>query len=310
MVAVVVEEMHDGVPAHKFTAVLIFITVSTGDHGEELAIVVHADGVGPVTRLVRNRDHLGQRHEFHGRSSSKTASSATINPTTSSSRSRPGLKILMHVWLYALLTALVGVGPRRSLKARIPRSSPHTAPTRSVVGHRCAVAASRRASFARPGRARLVQVERLTSRTTWTRRARSGCLRCAMGCQGADIPERWGSGRSPGRRRPCPGPLGPEALPARGVGPKGCAHRHPWLRKLMGCTDMAARRMLIVMTKLVQVDLRSNNVYRTCWVEPRVRVGDQVTLKDSVDPGRRWDVLRVGAVRSSNEIKRGWNNNI
>lgn len=41
--------------------------------------------------------------------------------------------------------------------------------------------ASRRAGFAPPGRARPVQVERPTGRTTRTRRARSGCLWCAAG---------------------------------------------------------------------------------------------------------------------------------
>lgn len=64
------------------------------------------------------------------------------------------------------------------------------------------------------------------------------------------------------------------------------------------------------MTMLVQVDLRSDNRFRTCWVEPRVKVGDQITLKNSEEPGRWWDVLRVGDVRASTDIKRGWNNNI
>jgi hypothetical protein len=63
-------------------------------------------------------------------------------------------------------------------------------------------------------------------------------------------------------------------------------------------------------TMLVQVDLRSDNRYLTCWLEPRVRPGDQVTLRNSPDPDRRWDVLRVGLARPSGDIKRGWNNNI
>jgi hypothetical protein len=79
------------------------------------------------------------------------------------------------------------------------------------------VRASRRASFARPGRARLVQVERPTGRTTWTRRARSGCLWCAMGRRAfAGIPEPpWSRGGAPaagGHLRV----VGPEALPAGG----------------------------------------------------------------------------------------------
>ncbi len=64
------------------------------------------------------------------------------------------------------------------------------------------------------------------------------------------------------------------------------------------------------MTMLVQVDLRSGNRYRTCWVEPRVAIGDRITLKNSDEPKRWWDVLRVGDPRESSEIKRGWNNNI
>ena len=79
------------------------------------------------------------------------------------------------------------------------------------------VRASRRASFARPGRACLVQVERPTGRTTWTRQARSGCLRGAMGYRGGAIPERPGSG---GGAPAAGGPVrvvGPEALPAGGA---------------------------------------------------------------------------------------------
>jgi hypothetical protein len=75
-----------------------------------------------------------------------------------------------------------------------------------------------RAGIARPGRARLVQVERPTG-TTWTRRAGSGCLRCAAGSPRAEagIPERPVSrAGSPGRRRPSPGRR-PEALPAGGT---------------------------------------------------------------------------------------------
>jgi hypothetical protein len=61
------------------------------------------------------------------------------------------------------------------------------------------------------------------------------------------------------------------------------------------------------MTTLVQVDLRSGNRMLTCWVEPKVRVGDRITLKDYDEPGRCWDVLRVGGRRESTEIRRGWN---
>jgi hypothetical protein len=67
---------------------------------------------------------------------------------------------------------------------------------------------------------------------------------------------------------------------------------------------------LIAMTMLVQVDLRAGDRLLTCWVEPRVKVGDQITLRNSAEPGLRWDVLRVGEPRPSGEIKRGWHNNI
>lgn len=75
---------------------------------------------------------------------------------------------------------------------------------------------------------------------------------------------------------------------------------------------MAGQRRctLIRMTVLVQVDLRSDNRLLTCWVEPGVRPGDRITLKSYEEPQRLWDVLRVGAVHSAADIKRGWNNNI
>jgi hypothetical protein len=63
------------------------------------------------------------------------------------------------------------------------------------------------------------------------------------------------------------------------------------------------------MTTLVQVDLRSDNRLRTCWVEPRVQVGDQITLRNSEEPARLWSVTRVGEPRAASDIKRGWNNN-
>ncbi|WP_436492884.1 hypothetical protein [Actinokineospora sp. HUAS TT18] len=63
------------------------------------------------------------------------------------------------------------------------------------------------------------------------------------------------------------------------------------------------------MTMKVQVDLRSDNRYRTCWVEPLIKVGDQITLKNSTEPQRRWDVLRVSAPVPAGSLYRGWNNN-
>lgn len=66
--------------------------------------------------------------------------------------------------------------------------------------------------------------------------------------------------------------------------------------------------------KLVQVVLRSGpGLLRphllTCWVEPKVKVGDFITLKDHEDPKQLWEVLRVGIEQSASDIKRGWDNN-
>lgn len=64
---------------------------------------------------------------------------------------------------------------------------------------------------------------------------------------------------------------------------------------------------LIAMTTLVQVDLRSENRFLTCWLEPRVRTGDRITLKNSAVSSRLWDVIRVGEPRAAGDIKRRWN---
>jgi hypothetical protein len=63
--------------------------------------------------------------------------------------------------------------------------------------------------------------------------------------------------------------------------------------------------------ELAQVHLRSGTTVRTCWIEARVRPGDQVTLRNSEDPARWWDVVRVEAgLRTAGQINRGWNNDI
>jgi hypothetical protein len=57
--------------------------------------------------------------------------------------------------------------------------------------------------------------------------------------------------------------------------------------------------------------LRSGTTERTCWIRADVRRGSRVTLKNSEEPGRLWDVVRVGAEpRDLSEINRGWDNNI
>lgn len=63
--------------------------------------------------------------------------------------------------------------------------------------------------------------------------------------------------------------------------------------------------------ELAQTRLRSGTAERTCWIEARVKPGDQVTLRNSEDPQRRWDVMFVGPERKTAvEINRGWDNNI
>src|SRR3954471_6926301 len=106
--------------------------------------------------------------------------------------------VLMAVELAFRTSALVGVGRRwwafdgpatAQTAQRRPRNNLQTVATRS------AGVASRRASFARPGRARVGKVERPTGRTTFPTRARSGCLWWAMGRRvGPGIPESPGSG--------------------------------------------------------------------------------------------------------------------
>ena len=76
--------------------------------------------------------------------------------------------------------------------------NPRVAPGRAGIPSR---------KLARPGRARVGKVERPTGPTTFPTRARSGCLRCAMG-HGArpGIPESPGSrGGVPAAGGPCPG---------------------------------------------------------------------------------------------------------
>jgi hypothetical protein len=61
---------------------------------------------------------------------------------------------------------------------------------------------------------------------------------------------------------------------------------------------------------VVQVDLRSGTSVLTCWVEPKVKPGDRITLKDSDEPQRLWGVVRVGPPQAASSINRAWNNNI
>lgn len=61
---------------------------------------------------------------------------------------------------------------------------------------------------------------------------------------------------------------------------------------------------------IVQVDLESHGSHRTCWVEPKVRVGDVITLKDSDEPSRLWIVRRVGEPVPRSSVRQDWHNDI
>ena len=57
------------------------------------------------------------------------------------------------------------------------------------------------------------------------------------------------------------------------------------------------------------VDLKSANTHRTCWVDKKVKPGDVITLKDSDEPVRKWEVIWVGDVpRTTHALgnQRGW----
>ena len=70
-------------------------------------------------------------------------------------------------------------GRLSALSGSTMNSADHVRSILTVVRDPASVV-SRLAGLARPGRARLVQLERPTGRTSWTRRARSGCLWCQM----------------------------------------------------------------------------------------------------------------------------------
>ena len=63
-------------------------------------------------------------------------------------------------------------------------------------------------------------------------------------------------------------------------------------------------------TLVVQAQLRSGTTHRTAWIEPKAKVGDQITLKNSEEPDRRWDVMHLSEPQRAGDINHGWNNNI
>lgn len=42
-----------------------------------------------------------------------------------------------------------------------------------------------------------------------------------------------------------------------------------------------------------RVHLESGTTHLDCWVDKKVKVGDQVTLKNSDEPDRWWDVITI-----------------
>lgn len=63
--------------------------------------------------------------------------------------------------------------------------------------------------------------------------------------------------------------------------------------------------------KLTQYVLRSGTEYITCWLESdRVKMGDLVSLKDTDEPHRFWEVFKVYATVDAERINRGFKNNI
>ena len=63
------------------------------------------------------------------------------------------------------------------------------------------------------------------------------------------------------------------------------------------------------MSKLVQCHLKSDTKETVAWLEPKIKVGNQITLKDSDEPERLWEFLSIGEPRDKTDIHRGWNNN-
>lgn len=64
---------------------------------------------------------------------------------------------------------------------------------------------------------------------------------------------------------------------------------------------------------VIQTQLRSGDTHLTTWlpIDKKFRVGSFVTLKDSDEPNRFWEVVAItGNPIDKNAIYRGWNNNI
>jgi len=55
---------------------------------------------------------------------------------------------------------------------------------------------------------------------------------------------------------------------------------------------------------MFQVKLKSGTTEMTCWVSKEVKKGDVITLKDSDEPDRKWEVL--GVYKDFPRPERGW----
>lgn len=63
--------------------------------------------------------------------------------------------------------------------------------------------------------------------------------------------------------------------------------------------------------RVVQVRLKSGDSRLTAWVEDKVKIGSVITLKDSDNPMRKWEILSIDSEPvEQSSINRGWHNNI
>lgn len=61
-----------------------------------------------------------------------------------------------------------------------------------------------------------------------------------------------------------------------------------------------------------QVTLESGTSHMVCLVmtDPRIKVGTEITLKDSEDPTQLWEVISLGQPLQRQYIHSDWHNNI
>ena len=70
---------------------------------------------------------------------------------------------------------------------------------------------------------------------------------------------------------------------------------------------MTGMRCSVKAKLVVQVKLRSGESERVCMIDnARIKVGSKVTLKNSEDPKRRWEVVWVSEAMDSAVIHVDW----